>query len=301
MMSEARAEEIQNALASNSPMNRFKSFMKNVWAHKKGRAGLIILTALGLLAIFGYFFAPYSPYNTNSLAFQPPSYQHLLGTDYEGADIFSWFLIGTGTSLVVGLSIALLSAFIGVLVGVVAGYFGRQVDDVLMRAVDVLLVIPGFPLLVILSAFLPPTLETTIFVLSILSWPFLARVVRSQTLTLKERPYIMASKLSGLNGMQIIIRDILPNLLPIIFINAIFLAVGGVVAQAGLAFFGLGDLRSVNWGTMLYFFQAEDGIVYRAWWWLLPPGLGIVILGIGANFLSNAIYEITKSSRGSGK
>lgn len=156
-------------------------------------------------------------------------------------------MVGTGTSLVVGVTVAILTALIGVIVGVMAGYLGGRIDDVLMRLADVLLVIPGFLLLVILQTFLPPTLETTTLILSILGWPFLARIIRSQTLSLKERQYVLASKISRLSGMQIIVRDILPMLIPIITINAIFIAVGGVVAQAGLAFFGLGDLRSVNW------------------------------------------------------
>lgn len=291
-----KEEEIEKILRSGSQIYRFKNFFKKLIHHRKGMAGLIIIIALVIIALIGIFFAPYNPFNTNAPAFQPPSAKHLLGTDYLGEDVLSWFLIGTGTSLLVGFSIALFSAVIGVAVGVIAGYFGGAVDNLLMRLVDILLVIPGFPLLVILSAFLPPTLETTILVLSILSWPFLSRVIRAQTLSLKQRSYILASRLSGLSGMRIIARDILPNLIPIIFINAIFLAVGGVVAQAGLAFFGLGDLRSVNWGTMLYWFEAEDGIVYRAWWWLIPPGAGIVLLGIGANFLGNAVYELTKKS-----
>lgn len=296
----SRDEDINLILKSASQINRFKDFLKKLIHHRKGLAGIIIIASLVLIAIIGIFFAPYNPFNTNAPAFQPPSKSHILGTDYLGEDVLSWFLIGTGTSLMVGFSIAVLSAIIGVLVGVIAGYFGGQVDNVLMRVVDILLVIPGFPLLVILSAFLPPTLETTIFVLSILSWPFLSRVIRAQTLSLKQRQYILASKLSGLSGLKIISRDIIPNLIPIIFINAIFLAVGGVVAQAGLAFFGLGDLKSVNWGTMLYWFEAEDGIVFNAWWWLIPPGLGIVAFGIGANFLGNAVYELSQPLR-SGK
>ncbi|MCW6158452.1 MAG: ABC transporter permease [Thermoplasmatales archaeon] len=291
-------KERMEAVTSSRPTTRFKDFMSKLWKHKKGKAGLIILFGLVIFALIGHFAAPYNPLANNAPAFQPPSHAHLLGTDYIGQDILSWFMVGTGTSLVVGFTIAILSALIGVTVGVIAGYFGGKTDDVLMRAVDVLLVIPGFPLLVILQTFLPPTLETTVLILSILGWPFLARVIRSQTLTLKERQYVLASKLSGLSGMQIIFRDIIPMLIPIITINAIFIAVGGVVAQAGLAFFGLGDLRSVNWGTELYYFFNQDGIAYKAWWWLLPPGIGIIILGLGANFLSNGIFETTKPQKG---
>ncbi len=299
MTNSTHINDVRKIIASGGSMTRFRSFLKQLMRNWKGRTGALILLSLVLLAIFGYLFAPYNPVSSNAPSFQPPTHSHLLGTDYIGEDIFSWFLVGTGTSLLVGASIAVIAITIGVAVGVIAGYFGGYIDNGLMRVVDVLLVIPGFPLLVILSAFLPPTLETTIIVLGILSWPFISRVIRSQTLTLRRRPYIMASELSGLSGLRIIVRDIIPNLIPLIFINAIFLAIGGVVAQAGLAFFGLGDLRSVNWGTMLYWFQAEDGIVYNAWWWLIPPGIGIILLGVGANFLSNAVYEITQPARGS--
>ena len=264
------------------------------WRAKAGLTMLLIIIGIGII---GPFVAPYSPFNTSFTAWQPPSSAHPFGTDYIGEDVLSWFLVGTATSLYVGFIIAVSAAALGTLVGVVAGYFGSIVDDALMRFVDVLLIIPGFPLLVILSAYFPPTVTSTIIILSILSWPFLSRVIRSQTLTLKQRPYIMASKLSGLGSMRIIWRDIIPNLLPLIFINVIFLVVGAVVTQAGLAFFGLGDLKSVNWGTMLYWFEAQDGIVYDAWWWLLPPGFGILVLAVGANFLSNAVSAMTNKTR----
>jgi peptide/nickel transport system permease protein len=278
--------------------DRTLTFIRQLWSNYKSRIGIIILGTLVMIGIVGPFIAPYSPYDISFKAWQPPSSAHLLGTDYEGADILSQFLVGTSTSLYVGVTVAIAAAGIGTLVGVITGYFGRMVDEVLMRFVDILLVIPGFPLLVLLSAYFPPTLNTTILILSILSWPVLSRIIRSQVLTVKQRPYVLASKLSGYGSFRIIYRDILPNILPLIFINIIFLVVGAVVAQAGLAFFGLGDLRSVNWGTMLYWFDAEDGIVFNAWWWLLPPGIGIVLLGLGGNLLSNGLHEVTQRRGG---
>ncbi len=277
---------------------RALDFTRRLWNNWKSRIGIIILGALVIIGIAAPLIAPYSPYDISFRAWQPPSAAHLLGTDYEGADVLSQFLIGTGTSLYVGISVAIFAAAIGTLVGVVTGYFGRVADEVLMRFVDILLVIPGFPLLVLLSAYFPPTLNTTIIILAILSWPVLSRIIRAQVLTVKQRPYVLASKLSGYGSFRIIYRDILPNLMPLIFINIIFLVVGAVVAQAGLAFFGLGDLRSVNWGTMLYWFDAEDGIVFNAWWWLLPPGIGIVLLGLGGNLLSNGLHEVTQKKGG---
>jgi peptide/nickel transport system permease protein len=270
-----------------------KNSILKLWRNRDGRAGLIILSALIAIAVYGYFFPPYNPSAPRFPIYLPPSASHLLGTDSEGQDIFSQFVYGSAVSLMVGFSVAAITMVIATFAGVAAGYYGSAVDNTIMRIVDVLLVIPGFPLLVILSAFFPPTLYTTVLILSILGWPFIARLIRSQTLTLKNRAFVLASKVSGLSNIRIIVKDIIPNLMPIIFINAIFVVVGAVVAQAGLAFFGLGDITSINWGTMLYWFEADNAILYRAWWWALPPGLGIVFLGIGANLLSNGIHAIT--------
>jgi peptide/nickel transport system permease protein len=272
-------------------------FVIGIWKNGKGKVGMIIYAVMIGIAVFGRLFAPYSPTDVNFPAFQPPSLAHLLGTNYVGEDVFSEFLYGTGVSLTVGFVVAFATMVIGTIAGISAGFLGKVTDDVIMRTVDVLLVIPGFPLLVILSAYLPPTIWSTILILSILSWPFHARVIRSQTLTLKRRAFVLASKLSGLGNFRIIVRDLIPNMLPIIFINSIFVVVGAIVAQAGLAFFGLGNINSVNWGTMLYWFDIEDGILFKAWWWLLPPGLGIMALGIGANLLSNAVSETNGTKR----
>ena len=266
-------------------------FLQNVWSNRKGKIGGLIFIAMILIAVLGRIFAPYSPYDTSFGIYLPPSTAHLLGTNYVGEDVLSEFLYGTGVSLMVGFIVAIAAMAIATLVGITAGYMGNVTDDVLMRLVDILLVIPGFPLLVILSAYLPPTIWSTILILSVLSWPFNSRIIRSQTLSLKRRSFVLASKLSGLSSIRIIVRDLIPNVLPIIFINSIFIVVGAIVAQAGLAFFGLGNINSINWGTMLYWFETEDAIIFKAWWWLLPPGFGIMALGIGANLLSNAVSE----------
>lgn len=272
-------------------------FLGNVWSNRKGKAGALIFIAMILIAVLGRIFSPYSPYDTSFGIYLPPSAAHLLGTNYVGEDVMSEFLYGTGVSLMVGFIVAIAAMAIGTLVGITAGYMGSVTDDVLMRLVDILLVIPGFPLLVILSAYLPPTIWSTILILSVLSWPFNSRIIRSQTLSLKRRSFVLASRLSGLSSFRIIIRDLIPNVLPIIFINSIFIVVGAIVAQAGLAFFGLGNINSINWGTMLYWFETEDAIIFKAWWWLLPPGFGIMALGIGANLLSNAVSETSSRIR----
>ena len=267
------------------------SFIRGALGNRKFLSGLIILLAFTLLGILGPFIAPYSPYNTSFQSWLPPSTAHLLGTDYIGHDVYSWFVIGTGTSLFVGATVSLITTFLGTAVGLISGYYSGAIDNILMRAVDVLLIIPTFPLLVILAVYLPPTNTTTILILGMLSWPFMSRVIRSQVLTLKERPFVNAAKLSGYSGSKVLFKEIFPHLLPLIIINAVYVVVGAIVAQAGLAFFGLGDLSSVNWGTSLYWAQSSDAIVYNAWWWIVPPGLSIALIGIAANLFGTGLNE----------
>jgi len=290
MMSNVNPETLETPVTS-APFVK-ESLIRQIWANRKARYGLIIFAVFVAIAIYGQFFTPYPPTDDNFRTFMAPSLKHLFGTDYDGHDVFSQFMYGTGVSLYVGASVALISTLIGTVVGLISGYYGGILDNFLMRFVDILLILPQFPLLVILSTYFKPTITSTIIVLSILGWPFMSRVIRSQILTTKERPFILAALLSGMGGFQIMFKEIFKFVLPLIIINAVYVFVGAIVAQAGLAFFGLGDLSSINWGTMLYYAQAEDAVIYNAWWWIVPPGLAIAILGIGANIFGNGITEV---------
>ncbi len=279
-------------LSQGSKRTRSDSIIKSLFINKKSLFGIIVFAIFAGIGILGPFLAPYSTNYIGAAAFLPPSFAHPLGTDYIGHDVLSWYLVGTGTSLYVGATVALFTVFLGAFVGLASGYYGGIIDSASMRVVDILLILPGFPLLVILSAYLPPTITTTIIILSVLGWPFMSRVIRSQVLSLKERPFIKAAILSGMPGRKILFKEIFKHVLPLIIINAVYIMVGAIVAQAGLAFFGLGDLRSVNWGTSLYWAQATDAVIDNAWWWILPPGISIAILGIAANLFGNGLTEI---------
>jgi peptide/nickel transport system permease protein len=268
------------------------SIIYQIWANRKTRYGLIIFSVFVFIGIVGHFVTPYPPADDNFRTWLSPSLKHLFGTDYDGHDVFSQYIYGTGISLYVGATVALMAVSIGTIVGLISGYYGGIVDNLLMRFVDILLILPTFPLLVILSTYLKPTITSTILILGILSWPFMSRVIRSQILTIKERPFILAARLSGMRGYQIMFKEIFKFALPLIIINTVYIFVGAIVAQAGLAFFGLGDLSSINWGTMLYYAQSQDAVIYFAWWWIIPPGLSIAILGIGANIFGNGITEV---------
>ncbi|MFG1460904.1 MAG: ABC transporter permease [Thermoplasmataceae archaeon] len=275
-----------------------EGFLWQILANNKAKAGIVIFLVFAFIGIIGPFISPYSPYTTKFPDWLPPSSAHLFGTDYIGHDLLSWYLYGTGTSLYVGASVAIIATLIGTAVGLIAGYYAGITDNVLMRVVDIFLILPTFPLLVILSAYLPPKTSTTILILSFLSWPFMSRVIRSQILTLKEQPFIDAARLAGLSGFRIMFGELFKHVLPLIIINAVYLMVGAIVAQAGLAFFGLGNLNSINWGTSLYWAQTEDAIVYRAWWWIVPPGLSIALVGIAANLFGSGVNEAMGKASG---
>lgn len=275
-----------------------KNILYNIIKNKKALAGIIIILIFIFIGVIGPLISPYKPTDTAFKSWMPPSLAHPLGTNYIGEDLLSWYLYGTGTSLLIGFSVALIATTIGALVGLISGYFGRITDNILMRTVDILLIIPTFPLLIILSAYLPPTNTTTILILAFLSWPFMSRVIRSQILTLKERPFVKAAVISGLGSFTIIRREMIMHILPLILINAVYILEGAIVAQAGLAFFGLGDITSINWGTSLYWAQAEDAVVYGAWWWLVPPGISIALIGIAANLLGVGVNEVFSKRAG---
>lgn len=276
-----------------------ESLLRGLLENRKARIGIYVFIVFIAISIYGRFFTPYSPFADNFQSYLAPSMAHYFGTDYNGQDVFSQFMYGTGVSLWVGAMVALMAVVIGALVGLISGYYSGIIDNVLMRVVDILLILPTFPLLVILSTYFKPTITSTIFILGILSWPFMSRVIRSQTLTIRERPFIKAAILSGMPGYRIVFSQIFKFVLPLIIINAIYTFVGAIVAQAGLAFFGLGDLASVNWGTMLYYAQNQNAVIYSAWWWIIPPGVAIAILGITANILGTGINEVFGKRSGS--
>lgn len=218
----------------------------------------------------------------------PSGNQYLWGTDNQGRDILSQFLWGSRIALVVGFASAILSVGIGLIVGLVAGYVGKKTDIVLMRFTDVILVLPALPLLIILSAVLGASVTNVILVIALLFWPGTARVIRSEILSLKERPYIQSARVTGASSVRIMFRHLSPNVMPLVFLYMTFAVSGAILTEAALSFIGLGDINTPSWGTMLSTVQQSD--LLRAYWWLLPPGLGITVLSL-AFFLIGRSFE----------
>lgn len=214
----------------------------------------------------------------------------LLGTDYAGRDLLSQLTYGARISLVVGLLSAVLSVVIGLLFGLIAGYLVGVVDEVIMRFTDVMLVLPGLPLLIALIAVLGSSMWNLIMIIGLLGWMGFARLVRSQVLSLKERPYIEAVKAIGAGKFYIMFRHILPNVMSLVYVSLALAVPTAIVSEAALSFLGYYDPYVMSWGRMLYDVQNHSG--YADWWWIIPPGICIAAVSISFILLGYALDEI---------
>ncbi len=260
----------------------------NVWHEMAestvGKAGLVLIGLVVFLALFAPLLSPYSPReNTDTPAFSRPSADHWLGTNDARQDIWTQLLYGARTSLSVGFGVALLSAFISVLVGGTAAIFGGLYDRFWMRVVDATMAIPDVIVIILVAAYLRPNVLLMILLLSALSWPGGARVIRAQTLTLKERMHVSAARTFGAGWSHLLFRHIIPDLGPILVAIMIQDARRAVFMEAGLSFLGISDPSMMSWGKMMQY--ARVFTYLEVWkWWLLPTGLALSATLIGLSF-----------------
>lgn len=249
--------------------------------------GLAIVALLLVVAVFAPVIATYDPLAISGDSFESPSGAHLLGTNDAGADIFSRLIWGTRTSLTVAFLTTSLVLAIGTSVGLVAGLRGGLIDTLLMRIIDVFLALPGLPLLIFVAALVGPNLWVSILMIGLALWPQTARIVRSQTLSLRTRGYIDSARGFGAGTTYVMRHHLLPALGPIVASNLVFVAGAAVTIEAGLAFIGLGDPIAVGWGTMLNR-ALENPQIYLGslWiWWLMPAGLALTLSVLGFTFI----------------
>ena len=218
----------------------------------------------------------------------------LLGTDYAGFDVYTQTIFGSRISLFVGLLAAGIGIGLGLLVGLLAGFLGKFVDEVLMRFTDMLLVIPGLPLLIVLVAVLGSNIWNIIIVIGFLGWMGFARVIRSQVLTVRERPFVEAARASGAGPGRIIVKHVFPNIVSLTYVNLALSVPGAILSEAALAFLGLSDASVISWGNMFEHIQISGNLARfpPAWWWVLPPGLGIALVSLSFVLIGYALDEI---------
>ncbi len=269
--------------------------LRELWSDPTGRTGIVVLMGVTLAAVVGPMVLPFDPSKVGSVAadiFARPSGAHLLGTDELGRDLLREFLAGAGVSLMVGLLATVISISVGAVIGLVSGYFGRWVDVLLMRITDFFLVLPTIPLIIVLAAIIGQSLQVTIMVIGFTGWPPIARIVRSQVLTLRERQFVVRVESMGGSHVRLMGLHILPNVAPLIFANAALVIAGSILAEATLAFLGLGDPVHVSWGTMLHFAFVTGAVGRGVWWYFLPPGLGIVVVVLGFTLAGHSLDRI---------
>lgn len=255
--------------------------------------GLAILLVFLLAALLAPVIAPGDPNDFVDRPNRPPSREHIFGTTGQGQDVFAQTIWGSRISLGVGFAVGFLITVFGAIVGMTAGYFGGWVDDVLSLITNIVLVIPGLPLLVTLAAFLPPGPTTILLVLAVTSWAWNARVFRSQTLSLREKDFVWASLVSGESSAYIIFREILPNMTSILAAAFLGSTLFAISAEAGLEFLGLGNVSIVSWGTILYWAGNNAGLLTGSWWTFVPAGLCIALVAFGLALVNYAMDEIT--------
>src|SRR6266705_2996808 len=260
--------------------------------NRKVAVGCAIVGFFIVVGLFGPFFMPYNPNATSHLFIAPPSAAHWLGTTVVGEDIFSQLIYGTRTSVFWGLATGLLVTLLSVLVGLVSGYFGGLIDDSLTLVTNVSLVLPALPLAIVLAAYFPRGPLTISMVIVITSWAWQARVLRSQTLSLRSREFVIASRVGGENAWRIIFFEIFPNEISLVVAGFVSTTIFIILAWAALEFLGLGDGTIPSWGGMLYWAQQAGALGGGLWWWFIPPGLCIATLGAGLALINFGIDEV---------
>ena len=254
----------------------FEQFWNIYKTRKAGLAGLAVLFALCVLAVFPYFFSPYNPTVSVGPRWSSPSLSHVLGTDDVGQDVLSEVIWGARGSLLIGSFATFIAVLIGASVGLLSGFYGGLKGEFLMRVTDIFLVLPALPLMIVLAAVLTPSLWNVALVIGVTGWTGTARIVRSAVISLRERTYIYRARAVGCTDRRIILSHLLPDVVPLIFANAVIVAAFAVASEAFLSFLGLGDLSVISWGSILYFAFNLGAFTAGAYWYFMPPGILIV-------------------------
>ena len=254
--------------------------------------GVLIVVLIVAFGLIGPLFSQ-DPRAISSIGLTPPSRQHLLGTTRIGQDILAQLAWSTRGSLAVGVAVAALTLVLSALFGILGAYVGGIVDDGFALLSNVMLVIPGLPLVIVIASYVQQkSVLLVILVLSFTGWAAGARVLRSQTLSVRNRDYVLASRVAGEKTWRIICAEILPNLLPVMSSGFVFSILGAILAEAGLSFIGIGATGSLTWGTMLANAGSGQALLFRAWWWFAPPGVLIAVLGAGLSLINFSIDEV---------
>jgi len=256
--------------------------------------GLALVGGITLFGVIGPLLVQ-DPTTIRDIGLQPPSGEHILGTTQTGQDVFAQLAHATAGSLQIGLIVGVLATILSAFFGILGAYIGGFADEAFSLFSNVFLVIPGLPLVIVISGFVPQEqrgLWTIAVVLAITGWAASSRVLRAQTLSIRNRDYVAASRVAGEKAGRVIAVEILPNLLPVLASQFVFAVIAAILGEAGLSFLGLGASNSSTLGTMLFYAQNGFALSLGAWWWFIPPGLIIALFGMGLSLINFSIDEI---------
>ena len=268
-------------------------FMKN----RMAVLGLVILLFFFIIGILAPLLTTHDATAMNRLEngrparLQSPSITFFFGTTDLGRDVYSQIVMGTRVALLVGFLTALIVTFIGTTIGLISGYYGGWIDNLLMRFVDILYSIPFIPFVIVLVSLLKPSLWNIILAIALLTWRSVTRIVRSQVLSLVQRPYVKAARVAGASDFRIIFVHIAPNVLPLAFLEMAFMIGWAIIAESSVSFIGFGDPSLISWGQILHA-SFLSGAVRTAWWWVIPPGLAIVILVTSVFMITTGLEDV---------
>jgi peptide/nickel transport system permease protein len=285
-------------VAREAPFKRNLSVLVAQLRDPYALIGVSIYLAFALVAFFADMLVPYSPTEIlftpdgQLAAALPPSPKHLLGTTALGRDVFSQLVLGARPSLFVGVTAAVAVATVGTVVGLLAGYFGGILDRVLMRIADVVLGLPFLPFVIVMVALLGPSLSHIVFAVALLLWPNAARVIRSQVLSLSQRQFVEAARVTGASDWRILFVHVAPNVLPLSFLYGTIAVGWAILTQASVSFLGFGDSDTISWGTMLQDAYASQALDRGQYSWFVPPGICIVLVVLAGFFISRGYEEL---------
>ena len=292
LVDEVEAEEVARDRAGGAPRSGWRMLLPTMtpWL----AVGLVLVGVIALFGILGPYLVG-DPRQIRDIGLTPPSGDFLLGTTQTGQDVLAQLAYATRGSLQIGLLVGVLATVLSAFFGIYGAYRGGFADEAFSLLSNVFLVIPGLPLVIVISGFVPREsrgLWTIAVVLAVTSWAASARVLRAQTLSVRNRDYVAASKVSGEKPWRVIVVEILPNLLPVIASQFVFAVIAAILGEAGLSFIGLGASNSATLGTMLFYAQNGFALSLGAWWWFVPPGLVIALFGMGLSLINFSIDEI---------
>ena len=283
------------AVSVRDVFDAFKGTLNFVFrSNAKLSAGFSIIFSLLLIAALAPVIAPYDASIVGLHALdRPPSFEHLLGTDTLGRDVFDQLIHGLRQSLIIGFFAGSAGLLVGITVGIISGYKGGWVDDLLRSVTDVFLVIPTIPLLVVLSSFVRyMTIPDMVLILAIFAWPFPARTFRAQVLSFRKREYINMARLSGLSDMKIVFKEVLPNMLPYVSTTLAIAISGAIMAEVFLELLGLGPQNTITLGIMVYWAMERAALIRGILWWVFPPMAVIVLIFIGLQLINIGLDEV---------